>query len=203
MVSYIWDLDGTLLDSYPVIVSATKKAVESVGIRDHEADILQKVKRETLSAYLRDASARSSVPFEDLLTRYRVLTHEMDKQIPRMDGALETLSRLQASGAAHYVYTHRGDSAVPILERIGLLGFFREIVTPAAGFRLKPSGDGVRYLVEKYHLDPDLTWYVGDRALDVLCAKDAGVRAALLLPPDSLVIPTGQEERIVRSLWDL
>ena len=37
---------------------------------------------------------------------------------------------------------------------------------------------------------------MGDRALDVLCAKDAGVKALLYLPEDSCVIPTGLEDRI-------
>ena len=76
-------------------------------------------------------------------------------------------------------------------------------MTSGYGCRPKPSGDGVRYLVEKYGLDPDRTWYVGDRSLDVLCAKDAGVKALLYLPADSCVTATGQEDRIIRDLREL
>ena len=200
MTAYIWDLDGTLLDSYPVITEAARRAAEQAGLSDPPEEILGKVKRETLSAYLRDASGRSGVPFEELLAEYRRLTHEMDGEIRAMDGAEETLERLEREGGTHFVYTHRGKSAGPILERLGLLGFFREIVTPEAGFPLKPAGDGVRYLVEKYGLDPEKTWYVGDRSLDVLCGRDAGVKTMLLLEPDSPVAPTGVEDRIIRSL---
>ena len=71
------------------------------------------------------------------------------------------------------------------------------------GYSPKPSGEGVRYLLDKYQLDPLQTWYVGDRALDVLCAKDAGVKALLYLPEDSCVVPTGLEDRTVRDLREL
>ena len=61
----------------------------------------------------------------------------------------------------------------------------------------------IRYLVNKYALDPDQTWYVGDRSMDVLSAKDAGVRAVLLLPDGSRVLPTGREDRIIRFLREI
>ena len=203
MASYIWDLDGTLLDSYPVMVAAALKAAADAGIRDPEEAVLQAMKRGTTFSYLGNVAERSGIPFKALRENYRTYTHQMDDRIPLMDGAEETLARLRADGATHDVFTHRGTSSEPILERLGILCYFREIVTGKAGFAAKPSGEAIRYLVRKYGLRPEETWYVGDRALDVLCAKDAGVRAVLLLPDDSCVVPTGQEDRIVRSLREI
>ena len=202
-INYIWDLDGTLLDSYGVIAAAAGKAAEGAGIHDPEEKILQVAKRESLSAYFRDVSSRSGVPFETLLQQYRTYTHPADDGIVLMDGARATLDRLSRSGAVHYVFTHRGASSEPILKRLGIRDRFREVVTSEYGFAPKPSGDGIRYLVDRYAMDPEKTWYVGDRAMDVLSAKDAGVKAVLLLPEDSCVIPTGREDRIVRSLREL
>ena len=203
MTAYIWDLDGTLLDSYGVIVKAAETAAADLGIRDRREDVLRAVKRGSLGAYFRDAAERTGVSAGQLMERYRLHTHAMDGLITLMDGAVEALDRLRDAGAEHYVYTHRGESSLPILERLGILDRFREVVTSVNGFPPKPSGDGVRYLAGKYRLDPEGTWYAGDRALDVLCAKDAGVKAVLLLPEDSPVIPTGLEDRIVRSLREL
>ena len=161
------------------------------------------MKRESLSAYLRDVSTRSGVPFETLLQQYRTYTHLTDDGIELMEGARATLDRLRRNGATHDVFTHRGASSGPILRRLGIYDRFREVVTSEYGFQPKPSGEGIRYLVDKYALDPEQTWYVGDRAMDVLSAKDAGVKAILLLPEDSCVIPTGREDRIIRFLREI
>ena len=203
MAAYIWDLDGTLLDSYPVIIAAALKAAAEAGIHDEEAYALRIAKQGMLFTYLNDVAERSGMPFQTLRESYRTYTHEMDGRITLMAGAREALERLRDTGAAHYVFTHRGTSSEPILERLGILGYFREIVTSAAGFQAKPSGDAVRYLVQKYSLKADETWYVGDRSIDVLCAEDAGVRSVLLLPEGACVTPTGHEDRIIRSLDEL
>ena len=203
MTAYIWDLDGTLLDSYAVIVKGAKAAAEDAGLPDTEDDVLKGVKQESVTAYLRGASTRSGIPFEEMKQRYRTHAHALDDEITLIDGAKETLERLQREGAVHFVYTHRGASSRPILQRLDILDCFRDIVTAEAKFAPKPSGEGVRYLLVKYGLDPADTWYVGDRAVDMYCAKDAGVNALLYLEPDPVVSPTGVEDRIIRSLRDI
>ena len=59
MASYIWDLDGTLLDSYPVIIAAAIKAAGDAGIHDSESEALRTAKQGMLSTYLKDVAERS------------------------------------------------------------------------------------------------------------------------------------------------
>lgn len=125
------------------------------------------------------------------------------EEITLVPDAADTLTKLAEGGAVHFLYTHRGKSTEILISRLGLSAFFREIVTFENGFRPKPSGEGVIYLTERYQLDKTKTAYVGDRPLDVLCAKDAQVQAVLYLPEDSCVNPTGKEDRIIRNLHEL
>ena len=201
--AYIWDMDGTLIDSYGAIVSALAEVTKACGARHSPELILQTVKQGSVSGYLHDLSAESGKSTEALYQMYRTVGHANDDQIPLIPGAAETLKVLLDQGAKHFVYTHRGSTTRPLLERFGIRECFTEIVTSENGFRPKPSGEGVEYLLEKYMLDRMKTAYVGDRALDVLCAKDAGVQAILYPPPDSCVTPTGKEDRIVRELAEL
>ncbi len=134
MVSYIWDLDGTLLDSYPVIIAAAIKAAADAGIHDDESVALRTAKQGMLSTYLNDVAERSGKTFEFLHKRYQKYTHEMDDRITLMEGAGEALERLRNAGATHDVFTHRGASSEPILKRLGIFGYFRDIVTNEAGF---------------------------------------------------------------------
>lgn len=202
-MDYIWDLDGTLLDSYGVIVASLLETAAVHGVREEREDVLRAATRGSVTAYLKDLSSRTGVPAEALMRDYREISHRHTGEITRMPGAEETLRALRDAGSRHFVYTHRGSTSRGLLERLGLIGFFTEIVTSENGFAPKPSGDAVRYLIRKYALDPDSTAYVGDRNLDVGCAKDAGVRAILFLPEISCVEPAGQEDRIIRTLQEL
>ena len=203
MTAYIWDLDGTLLDSYGVIVEAAARTAADEGINDPKDYILKVVKQKSCTAYMEEIGSQCGKTVREVFAQYQKHTHALDDLITLIDGAKETLERLQEAGAVHFVYTHRGSSSEPILERLGVLKCFREVVTSMYGFAPKPSGEGVRFLVEKYGLDPEQTWYVGDRTLDVLCAKDAGVKALLFLAPDTCVEATGQEDRIVKDLREI
>jgi phosphoglycolate phosphatase-like HAD superfamily hydrolase len=203
MAVYIWDLDGTLLDSYGVIVEGARLTAQEAGLTDTAEEVLWSVKRESVTAYLRDASVRTGIPLERMKERYRVHTHALDDRITLVDGAAETLERLRSGGAEHYVYTHRGASSGPILKRLGILELFRDMVTSEMKLRPKPSGEGAAYLIRKYGLEKDRTAYVGDRALDVLCAKDAGIRAVLYCPEDSCVKPAGNEDLVIGRLEEL
>ena len=203
MTAYIWDLDGTLLDSYGVIVEAAARTAADEGINDPKDYILKVVKQKSCTAYMEEIGSQCGKTVREVFAQYQKHTHALDDLIILIDGAKETLKRLQEAGAVHFVYTHRGSSSEPILERLGVLKCFREVVTSMYGFAPKPSGEGVRFLVEKYGLDPEQTWYVGDRTLDVYCAKDAGVKALLFLAPDTCVEATGKEDRIVKDLREI
>ena len=199
----IWDLDGTLLDSYGSIVQSLVTIAREAGVNDSQNDILKAVKLGAVSAYLRELAARCGLDYSQLYRRYREISHDRLEEITLIPGASQTLEKLKRAGADHFVYTHRGKSTGLLLERLGITGYFREIVTFVNGFKPKPSGEGVRYLVEKYALDRKRTAYVGDRALDVLCARDAGVKAILFCPKDSCVAPTGQEDLVIERLEEL
>ena len=211
--AYIWDLDGTLFDSYDSIVSSLVDLAQEYRIQDSYDDIMKAVKQGSVSGYLRSVadrlagSAKEPAPFptdcDFLYRRYREISHERLDRITLIPGAADTLSALRAAGAKHFVYTHRGKSTYGLLKRLGLQRFFVEIVTSENSFQPKPSGEGVTYLVEKYGLDRQNTAYVGDRTLDVQCAKDAGVKAIMYVPEDSCVVPTKDENLVIRNLAEL
>ena len=203
MKAFIWDLDGTLLDSYGCIVSSLVCVAQECGAADTREEILKTVKQGSVTGYLRALSEQSGKEFAALYQLYREISHGRMDEIGLIPGAVETLKALRDTGARHFVYTHRGGSTGPLLDRLGLTAFFEEIVTFEYGFQPKPSGDGVRYLVDKYALDKAETAYVGDRPLDVACARDAGVQAVLYLPEDSCVELTGMEDRVIRTLEEL
>ena len=127
MTAYIWDLDGTLLDSYEVITEAAALTAADEGIHDPSGHVLKAVKQGSVTAYMQEISSRCGKPVGELFEQYRQYTHRLDDRIRLISGAKETLEELQVLGAEHFVYTHRGSSSVPILKRLEILDCFREV----------------------------------------------------------------------------
>lgn len=200
MNTYIWDLDGTLIDSYDVISKSAQASAKDVNVDDNLEDVLKIVKRESVKEYFLEVSSKSNQSIDYLFKRYREHTKDKEDSILLIPHAKEILEVLKEKGAKHFLYTHRGSSTESILKRLGIYDYFDEIVTSLYGFEPKPSGEGIKYLVDKYHLDLNHTYYIGDRKLDIMSAKDANVLAVLYLTKDSPVVPTGKEDLIIDDL---
>ncbi len=98
MKAFIWDLDGTLLDSYGVITSSAVDALKEHGIAADADELLRYMKNRSLSSWLRKASAEYGIPFERLLGRYGEITHGRDDLITLAPGAAETLRGIREAG---------------------------------------------------------------------------------------------------------
>ena len=203
MKAFIWDLDGTLLDSYGVIVSSILETCRSYGLQLERKEVHRQIIRHSVTCYLESAARVHSLSFREMKDRFDAIGARHKSEIGAIPHAKEALDALKRQGATHFVYTHRGETSNAILDQIGLGGYFDEIVTSLNGFPRKPKPDGVLYLVRKYGLDPMTTFYVGDRTIDMDCAKNAGIQGILYLPEGSYCVPNGSETHIVRDLADI
>ncbi len=199
----VWDLDGTVLDSYPMIVAALEQYYRERGLTIPERTIRERILRTSVQTFAAEVERETGLRLEDGMDRYQAIRAELEQRMDPIPGAADTLRALRDRGARCFVLTHRGASSFTLLDRMGLAPFFEEIVTARDGFPRKPDPAGLRYLMEKYALDPARTWYVGDRSLDVDCAAAAGARSILYRPKDSPVPPTGREDFVVTALPEI
>ena len=102
---------------------------------------------------------------------------EKNAQVILMPGAHEVLAWANQQGIQQFVYTHKGDNALTFLRDLGLDVYFTEILTSQSGFARKPSPEAATYLISKYHLKPDRTFYIGDRTLDIYFAQNSGIQS--------------------------
>lgn len=198
--SLIWDMDGTLVDSYPAIVANLAAACRECGVAVTKEEIRREILTHSAVHFLINLEKKTGVPAQRIGDCYSAIARQNSDRVLPMEHAAETLEALRNAGVANYVFTHRGASAAGILKGAGLDGYFTEIVTAEAGFRRKPDPEGIDYLVRKYGLDRSLTCYVGDRSLDIECACNAGIKSILYLPRDAVAVPTGRETLVVRDL---
>lgn len=173
----IWDLDGTLLDSYDMILASLMQLLEENSIEADRESILDYILTHSVTDFVRMTASQYSIPFDEFFSRYWVILEGNDDRIKPMKNAAEILMHLSGYGVSNFVYTHKGKSAESVLEAMKLRQFFTEVLTAADGFERKPSPQAVLYLMDKYNLPKDSTFYVGDRDLDILCAQNAGIKS--------------------------
>ncbi|MFI1735202.1 HAD family hydrolase [Streptomyces acidicola] len=166
----LFDLDGVLFDSMPVMRSAWEVLEAERGIRvpfeayaEHLgrpfADIMTLLGLDGIEG-LAEAYAAASVPFAHLARPF--------------PGVEEALREILATGRRLGVVTSKSSArAVPMLNRLRSL--FSVLRTPDHG-RGKPCPDTLLLALVDTRTDPAKALYVGDMAVDQEAARRAGVR---------------------------
>ena len=171
--SYIWDFDGTLFDTYPIMLDSMMKALEDRQVAADPKAVYRLLKEKSSKA-LTEKYHLDFQEFSDDFHQYETLD---TRQPITFDHVYDTLAQLKQQGSKHYILTHRTIASTrELLVKEGMLEFFEEIVGPESQFPRKPDPSSLNYLVEKYQMDPQRTVMVGDRVLDIEAGKNAGVK---------------------------
>lgn len=172
--NYIWDFDGTLFDTYPVMVRTMIKSLEFFGYKEDEVVICSYIKNsmEALTNYL-DRTYNNS---DEIISMYKKNINLTGiNEFEPFEEIVEVCKLIVRKGGSNHLLTHRGNSSVLLLEKFDILSSFSELITKNSGFARKPNPESILFLIEKYNLDPKETIMIGDRELDLLAGKNAGV----------------------------
>ena len=71
--AFIWDLDGTLLDSYKVIVESLYLAYKEKGFEVDRKEILSKVIWGTVTTFTNYMEEKHGLKFEEIKEKYEIL----------------------------------------------------------------------------------------------------------------------------------
>ncbi len=177
--AFIFDLDGTLVDTLSDITSAINLMLSDYNFEKHsEAEVVKMIGRGArhLITCALPESKREDAFITEALERYRnyydanlvVKTHVYC-------GLSEVLNTLKNKGIKMAVLSNKDDRHVKIIVR-KLLPYIFEIYN---GFRPhfphKPAPGAVLDIMDKLGVKPENTVYIGDSSVDVLTAQNAGV----------------------------
>ena len=175
-VNLIWDADGTLIDSYDSIIDSINKTVERYNLSFDRNNIRDTIQNTSTGSFLEEIGKKYHLNFKELWDFYNSVKIDYSK-IKLMPNVKEVLEELNSKGINNYIYTHRGDSLYRILEILDIDKYFVEVVGKNNCFKRKPSPEAINYLINKYQLDKENTYYVGDRLIDQESARNAGIGA--------------------------
>lgn len=175
--AFIWDLDGTLLDSYEAILSGIEETFAQFSIPYNKEKVREFILKFSVQDLLEQVAEERNLDAEVLNQVRAQSLAEKNAQVVLMPGAREVLAWVDQAGIQQFVYTHKGDNANTILKDLGLESYFKEILTSQSGFARKPNREAANYLLDKYELEPESTYYIGDRTLDVEFAQNSGIQS--------------------------
>lgn len=181
MQAVIWDYDGTLMDTYPMMTSCLQDALGVRGFKAEKTWLLNAMK-DTLSAALNACAETFGTDADLLLRDFRALERVRFAMAPPLPGIPETMEKLHEMGIRQMLCTHRDFTALEGLKAFRLDRFLDDAVTSEMGFPRKPDPASVRYLLERAGIAGGEAVMVGDRPLDILAGQAAGTHTCLLDP---------------------
>jgi len=180
---FVFDLDGTLLDSIGDLVVAVNRLVAEWGGRPLHHDAVVRMVGEGASLLVSrafDASGITRDPAQALprfLEIYDAILPGATRPYPGVPEMLQSL----APAAPMAVLTNKpAGSAVKILSMLGLDRFFSRIVGGDGPLGRKPGPGGLLGLAAEAGVDPRSVWMVGDSTIDLLTAHAAATRVCIV-----------------------
>ncbi len=180
--TYLFDLDGTLLDSLELILRSYRHTLTvHRGFAPDDA-----VWIEGIGTPLRVQLAPFAADQEDLerlVATYRDYNFaHHDALISPFDGIHASLTALAGNGTALGIVTSKGrKGAIRGLRHCGLDQFFDTIVAADDVDRHKPDPTPVLRALELLNRDADSAVFIGDSPFDMAAGRDAGVLTAAAL----------------------
>lgn len=178
---FFWDFDGTLFDTYPVIIETLRQGLREFG---HDCDPAEAMKLmlDTIPAarnHYADLFSISRDALTEAYGRYREISVQELRAEP-FEGICEVLDKIRAIGGKNYIFTHRKCSeTLAYLEKYGLKDHFQDVLgSESQGFAVKPAPDSLLYLMDKYGIEPSQAVMIGDRECDLGSGRAAGMRIA-------------------------
>ena len=180
MRGLVFDLDGTLVDSYGAIAESLNVARAAFGLPAlAEGDVRRLVGR-GLESLLE--SQVGPARLDEAVRRFRERYAEVGVAGTRaLPGVGPGLERLSTHGYRMGVATNKpARFARPILDALGLARWFGCIVGPDTAGATKPDPALLRHCLGALGVEAVDTHYIGDMVLDVETADRAGVRILLV-----------------------
>ena len=176
--TYIFDLDGTLLDTLQDLANAVNHAMRQMNYPERTIDEVRRFIGNGIRMLIKRA-APQNISDEDynktlaIFTAY-YLEHIADFTKP-YDGIVDVIKTLKQKGCKVAVVSNKADEAAKKVVKDFFGDIFDLVVGKIDRFPSKPAPDSVLYVIETLGADKENCIYSGDSEVDVQTAHNAGL----------------------------
>ena len=175
---YVFDLDGTLLDTLRDLTTSVNHALRSAGMPERTIEEIRWFVGNGVKKLMERAvpEGTDNPRFEEVYQTFRAhyLLHGQDTTVP-YDGIMEMLQALKDNGKQIAVVSNKFYKATEELCK----HFFGDLVDVAIGeregIRKKPAPDTVEEALRQLNVHREHAVYVGDSDVDIQTAMNSGL----------------------------
>jgi len=192
----IFDLDGTLIDSLPLVLRAFSHALEPYVPSTPSMDIFASLGGPPSRVFARLLGGERHV--SAALQRLDDYLRMLPEEIPAFGGAGDLLESLHARGIPLAIWTGRDrETTERLLERLGWTRTFTSVVCGDDLSTHKPDPAGLLSILQALDCRPAEAVLLGDADVDVLGGAAGGV--------DTVLIRRGREvdARVFAQAWQV
>lgn len=174
----VFDLDGTLVNSLPLVLESIAHALEPFGLRP-PADIFARLggPPERFLPLLLDDPNHAPAALARMDAFHRANSHLVEI----FSGVGEMLESLRTAGIRSAIWTGRDrESTDQLLDSLGLTRYFATVVCGDDLPTHKPDPAGLQEVMRRLDVTPAETLFVGDADVDVLGGRACGVNTILI-----------------------
>ena len=207
---YLFDLDGTLVDTAPDLNAALNHALQRAGLSAVEEELTRHWvghgARVLVEKALEHQQASHPAPDDihaGFLEYYEQHIADLSKPYPDVQDAL---AELQARRAKLAVVTNKLQRfTAALLPRVGLAQYFDLVVCGDTTGVAKPAADPALHACTVLGVAPADTLFVGDSTTDVGCARAAGCPVVCVRGGYSQGVDADElgADRVIESFLDL
>ena len=172
--TFLFDFDGTLLDSNTHVISCFQYAFREVLGVDIPEDTVTATFGIPLAQALYDLAPEHA---EELLRVYRLRSSALGMSLLKeIDGARSTLRALHDMGCTNAIVTSKKEvNARAQMAHIGIADYIDDLIGPEKTEAHKPNPEPVLFALKCLGKDPKEALMIGDSPNDILCGKNAQV----------------------------
>ena len=176
---FIFDFDGTLSDSYPAFFKAARIVVDKYGISISDEEIFNCLKWESVVKFFDKLGLGDRK--DQAKQEFSAIKGELIRaEAAPLENAKELLDAICKAGGKCYIYSHSGSIVIDNCKKWGLDVYLTDYMLNSPRFPRKPATDALLALVDKHGLDISRCVMIGDRDIDVLAGRNAGMDGILL-----------------------
>ena len=182
--TYVFDLDGTLLETLKDLAASTNYALRTYNMPEHSIEDVRMFVGNGVKKLMERAipNGIENPQFEDVYATFRqhYLEHNLDTTKP-YEGIPELLAELKARGKKLAIVSNKFYAATQELAR----HFFPDTIEVAIGERenikKKPAPDTVIEALRQLGASRETAVYIGDSDVDIMTAKNCDMPCVSVL----------------------